>query len=170
MLVSRTHQKLTMLKPESSLSPSSSSELEIISFSAVSGKIGSSVKPVVDIPLIRGLWPAVTRLGPPQTHSMMLWTGPSSPRSIKSSVEPSAAGGETAPHPGNKDKSCEREKKPEFGVGSRVSSFYLTTSSRKISYDVGDCLARTGNIRAENLSNVLLSGETGWTHRTDESE
>ena len=80
-------------------------------------------------------------------------------------------GGETAPHPGNKDKSCERDKKkPEFGVGSKVSSFYLTTSSRKISYDVGDCLARTGTIRAENLSNVLLSGETGWTHRTDESE
>ena len=92
---------------------------------------------------------------------MMLGTGPSSPRSIKSSIEPSA-GGETAPHPGNKDKSF--EKKPEFGVGS-VSSFYLAVSSCKISYDdrVWECLARTGNIRAENLSNVLLSGETEWT-------
>ena len=127
----------------------------------------SSDKPVVDIPLARGLWLAVTWPGPvtrlwlPQTRTMMLGTGPSSPRSIKSSIEPSA-GGETAPHPGNKDKSF--EKKPEFGVGS-VSSFYLAVSSCKISYDdrVWECLARTGNIRAENLSNVLLSGETEWT-------
>ena len=54
--------------------------------------------------------------------------GPSS-RSIKSSSEPSA-GGETAPHPANKDKSF--EKKPEFGVG-RVSSF---SGSWKVSYDL----------------------------------
>ena len=62
--------------------------------------------------------------------------GPSS-RSIKSSSEPSA-GGETAPHPANKDKSS--EKKPESGVG-RVSSF---SGSYTVSYDLMMSLGMAG--------------------------
>ena len=109
MFVLRMHQKWTMLKPESCLSlSSSSSELEIISFSAVSGCEGSSVKPVVDIP-----W--VVTGGDVTSNDQALTTsdpdndaGTGELRSIKSSSEPSA-GGETAPHPANKDKKFREE-------------------------------------------------------------